>query len=67
MGVTVEAELGTIGTADNNNEGGANQIIYTNPEDAEKFIAATGIDALAVAIGTSHGIYPKGFEPHSAL
>ncbi|HIU34477.1 MAG TPA: ketose-bisphosphate aldolase [Candidatus Pullichristensenella excrementigallinarum] len=64
MGVTVEAELGTIGTADNNNEGGANQIIYTNPEDAEKFIAATGIDALAVAIGTSHGIYPKGFEPH---
>uniref|UniRef100_UPI002E783A37 ketose-bisphosphate aldolase n=1 Tax=Enterocloster aldenensis TaxID=358742 RepID=UPI002E783A37 len=60
--VSVEGELGTIGNTDSI-ETGMNEIHYTDPEDAKRFIEETGIDALAVAIGTSHGLYPKGFEP----
>lgn len=61
--VSVEGELGTIGNTDSI-ETGTNEIRYTDPEDAERFIKETGIDALAIAIGTSHGLYPKGFEPN---
>lgn len=67
LGVTVEAELGTIGTTGNDREGGAGEIIYTDPDDVEKFVEATGIDCLAIAIGTAHGIYPKGFKPELKL
>ena len=62
LGVSVEAELGTIGALENNMEGGG-EIIYTNPEDAARFVEATGCDTLAVAIGTSHGLYPAGMKP----
>jgi fructose-bisphosphate aldolase class II len=62
LGISVEGELGTIGSTDSQAEAGAN-IIYTDPDDAAKFVEATGIDALAIAIGTSHGIYPKGYIP----
>ncbi len=59
---TVEAELGKlVGQEDDlvvNDADGA----YTNPDDAVKFVEATGIDSLAVAIGTAHGLY-KG-TPH---
>ena len=61
--VTVEAELGTIGATGNGGEAGTDDIIYTNPADVEVFVAKTGIDALAVAIGTAHGLYPKGKKP----
>lgn len=61
--VSVEAELGTIGSTGSSAEGGADQIIYTNPEDARYFVEKTGADTLAVAIGTSHGLYPKGMVP----
>ena len=61
--VTVEAELGTIGATGNGGEAGTEGIIYTNPEDVEPFVSATGIDALAVAIGTAHGLYPKDRKP----
>ena len=61
-GVSVEGELGTIGSADKEAESG-NPIIFTHPDDAAKFVQETGIDALAIAIGTSHGLYPKGFVP----
>jgi fructose-bisphosphate aldolase class II len=64
LGISVEAELGTIGVADTAGEGGTECIKYTSPEDAETFIKETGADCLAVAIGTAHGIYPKGFDPH---
>jgi fructose-bisphosphate aldolase class II len=67
QGVSVEAELGTIGTADDADKGGTANIRYTDPSDAVKFVAATGCDCLAVAIGTAHGIYPKGFDPHLKL
>lgn len=63
LGVSVEGELGTIGTTDGDTEGGTDSIIYTNPEDAVRFVEETGCDALAVAIGTAHGIYPEGMKP----
>lgn len=65
--VSVEGELGTIGSTDAEAEAGANVIVYTNPEDAVKFVEASGVDTLAIAIGTSHGIYPKGMKPELKL
>lgn len=62
-GASVEAELGTIGATGNGGEAGTDNIIYSNPADVDRFIKATGIDALAIAIGTAHGIYPKGKRP----
>lgn len=67
LGVSVEAELGTIGDIkedSGNREIGAKEIVFTKPEDAEKFIEETNCDTLAIAIGTAHGIYPKDFVPH---
>lgn len=61
--VSVESELGTIGTTGNSIEGGTEGVIYTKPEEAKKFIEDTGIDTFAVAIGTAHGIYPKDLKP----
>ncbi|AZO94510.1 ketose-bisphosphate aldolase [Halocella sp. SP3-1] len=65
--VSVEGELGTIGSTDAEAEAGANTIIYTDPEDAVEFVQATGVDTLAIAIGTSHGIYPAGMTPELQL
>lgn len=67
LNVSVEAELGTIGSTNGDREGGTDTIIYTNPDDAVKFVEASGCDCLAIAIGTAHGIYPKGFVPHLRL
>ncbi len=67
LGISVEGELGTIGTVGNDKEGGAGEIIYTKPDDAARFVAETGVDTLAIAIGTAHGIYPKGFKPELKL
>lgn len=67
VNVSVEGELGTIGTTDEQAEAGANQIIYTNPEDAVRFVAETGVDTLAIAIGTCHGLYPAGMKPELKL
>ena len=64
--VSVEAELGTIGTTGDSYEGGSD-IIYTDPKQAKDFIDKTGIDSLAVAIGTAHGIYPKDMKPELKL
>lgn len=65
--VSVEAELGTIGSTDGQAEAGAEQIIYTNPADAVEFVERTKVDTLAVAIGTSHGLYPAGMTPKLRL
>lgn len=54
-GVSVEAELGTIGGVEDNVS--AKHIIYTDPDVAKGFVEATGCDTLAIAIGTSHGAY----------
>ena len=61
--VSVESELGTIGTTGNSIEGGTEGVIYTVPEEAKQFIEDTGIDTFACAIGTAHGIYPKDIKP----
>lgn len=61
--VSVESELGTIGTTGNSIEGGTEGVIYTVPEEAKQFIEHTGIDTFACAIGTAHGIYPKDMKP----
>ena len=68
VNVSVEGELGTIGTTnDKQAEAGADAIIYTDPDDVEQFLERSGVDTLAVAIGTCHGLYPKGFIPKLRL
>lgn len=60
-GVSVEAELGKIGTTDFL-ETDTDEEMYTDPEDAARFVKETGVDALAVSVGTAHGVY-KVKEP----
>lgn len=67
VNVSVEGELGTIGTTGDSIEGGSTEIIYTDPKAAKEFVERTGVDSLAIAIGTAHGIYPKGFTPELKL
>jgi ketose-bisphosphate aldolase len=54
--VSVEAELGRIGTTDFV-ETDQDQEYYTDPVEAEYFVRQTGVDALAVSVGTAHGVY----------
>ena len=62
LNISVEGELGAVGGDEGGNlEGSADEQFFTNPEQAADFVEKTGIDALAVAIGNSHGKY-KG-EP----
>jgi len=63
LGVSVEGELGTIGNTGNSVEGGVTKVTYTEPAEARDFVNRTGVDSLAVAIGTAHGIYPKDIKP----
>jgi len=67
LGVSVEGELGTIGGNDSYAEAGAVEIIYTDPDDAVTFVERTGVDSLAVAIGTFHGLYPADLKPELKL
>ncbi|WP_232668283.1 ketose-bisphosphate aldolase [Pseudonocardia sp. TRM90224] len=67
LGLSVEAELGTIGANDSYAEGGSTEIIYTDPDDAVTFVEQTGVDSLAVAIGTFHGLYPAHLKPELKL
>jgi len=62
VGLSVEGELGTIGKLDEEAEEGG-EIIYTVPSEAVEFVERTGVDSLAIAIGTSHGLYPKNIAP----
>ncbi|CAM4138722.1 class II fructose-bisphosphate aldolase [Paenibacillus alkaliterrae] len=55
-GVSVEAELGMIGTTDFI-ETDKDEELYTDPQEAKMFVDATGVDALAVSCGTAHGVY----------
>ena len=68
VNVSVEAELGTIGSTNPADlEGGSAKIIYTDPDDAAKFVEASGVDTLAVASGTCHGLYPANMKPELKL
>ena len=53
--VPVEAELGKVGGKEDDLDGGAGG--FTDPEEAVRFVEETGVDSLAVAIGTAHGVY----------
>jgi len=55
LGITVEAELGRLLGKEDEVE--SDVAIYTDPDDAKRFVEETEIDALAVAVGTSHGAY----------
>lgn len=56
-GVTVEAELGTLKGIEDEVNVSDEHAFYTNPKQAKEFVQRTGVDSLAVAIGTSHGAY----------
>ena len=60
-GVVVEAELGTLAGIEDDVKVSAEDSSYTNPDDVEEFVTKTGVDSLAIAIGTSHGAYK--FKP----
>ena len=59
--VTVEAELGTLGGVEDEVSVEADKAMYTDPEQVQEFVTRTGVDSLAIAIGTSHGAYK--FKP----
>lgn len=67
VGLSVEGELGTIGKTDGYAESGSDDIIYTKPDEAARFVAETGVDSLAIAIGTRHGLYPSSLKPELKL
>ena len=57
-GVSVEAELGSIAAGDKSHEGSADdKEVYTDPKLAKEFVEITKVDALAVSVGTVHGLY----------
>lgn len=56
-GVTVEAELGVLAGVEDEVSASNDDARYTNPSQAKEFVERTGVDSLAIAIGTSHGIY----------
>ena len=57
VGVAVEAELGHVGSGSEYQQFGGQRKGFTQPDDVERFVAETGVDFLAVAIGTAHGLY----------
>lgn len=59
MQCSVETELGKIGGREENILVDSKEAMFTNPEDVPEFVSRTGIDALAVAIGTAHGFYKE--------
>ncbi|MFP7834176.1 ketose-bisphosphate aldolase [Marisediminicola sp. LYQ134] len=67
VGLSVEGELGTIGKTDDEAEAGTADIIYTEPAEAVRFVELTGVDSLAIAIGTRHGIYPSHLKAELRL
>ncbi|EOR28108.1 tagatose-bisphosphate aldolase [Clostridium sartagoforme AAU1] len=54
---TVEAELGRLGGQEDDLVVDEKDAMYTNPQQAKEFVEKTGIDSLAIAIGTAHGLY----------
>jgi len=67
VGVSVEGEVGALGGIEDGHGAGLSQAEamahLTDPDQAEQFVADTGVDALAVAIGTSHGAYKFSHKP----
>ena len=62
-GVVVEGELGTLAGVEDEVKVSSEDSSYTRPDEVEEFVSKTGVDSLAIAIGTSHGAYK--FKPGS--
>ena len=63
-GVVVEAELGKLAGVEDNIKVDARSATFTDPDEAVEFVERTGVDSLAIAIGTSHGAYKFTGEPY---
>ncbi|HOD92525.1 MAG TPA: class II fructose-1,6-bisphosphate aldolase [Clostridia bacterium] len=63
-GVVVEAELGRLAGVEDDIKVSKEDSSYTDPDQVEEFVAKTGVDSLAIAIGTSHGAYKFKGEAH---
>ena len=63
-GVVVEAELGKLAGVEDNINVDARSATFTDPDEAAEFVERTGVDSLAIAIGTSHGAYKFKGEPY---
>lgn len=63
-GVVVEAELGKLAGVEDNIKVDARSATFTDPDEAVEFVEHTGVDSLAIAIGTSHGAYKFTGEPY---
>ncbi len=63
MGITVEAEIGRLGGVEEHIEVDAKDAFLTDPDEALRFVEQTGVDYLAIAIGTSHGAYKGKGRP----
>lgn len=62
-GVTVEGELGRLAGVEDDIKVSVEDSSYTRPEEVEEFVRRTGVDSLAIAIGTSHGAFKFTGEP----
>jgi fructose-bisphosphate aldolase class II len=62
-GVVVEAELGRLAGVEDDIQVSEEDSSYTRPEEVEEFVSKTGVDSLAIAIGTSHGAFKFKGEP----
>ncbi len=62
-GVTVEGELGRLAGVEDDVKVNNDDALYTNPDEVEEFVKSTGVDSLAIAIGTSHGAFKFAGTP----
>ncbi len=62
-GVVVEGELGKLAGVEDDVDVSAEDAMFTNPAEVEEFVSKTGVDSLAIAIGTSHGAFKFKDEP----
>jgi fructose-bisphosphate aldolase class II len=62
-GVTVEGELGKLAGIEDDVKVKSEDALYTNPDEVEEFVTKTGVDSLAIAIGTSHGAFKFAGTP----
>ena len=65
--VTVEAEIGRLAGIEDDLRIKKTDAVYTDPNEARKFVSESGCDALAIAIGTSHGAYKFTRKPDGAI
>jgi len=66
-GVCVEAELGRLGGIEDDVQVSEHEAFLTDPDEAQRFVRESGVHALAIAVGTSHGAYKFKHEPKLAM